>query len=427
MSGLKNTLYGLVERWTPMRRAARDGVTALRRLQFWQQTRGCVMQEDLVLFCTFGGKGYSDSPRAVYQAMLADRRYDGYRFVWAFQQPERFPQVAAMPRTEVVAYGSQAYNRKMAEAKYWVLNFRVADHIWPKKGQVYVQCWHGTPLKRLGYDIREESNANSMNSLAEIRQKYDLDAAKLTWLLSPSPFATEVFTSAWNLKARGREGTILELGYPRNDFLKNCTPAELEAIRSRLGLTKEQLHGRKVLLYAPTFRDNQHQGGGYRYTPQVDFQRLRRELGEDYVLLFRAHYLVAGAFDFSAYGGFIRNVSDYPDINDLYLVADALITDYSSVFFDYAILGRPEIFYMYDLEDYRDTIRGFYLGLEELPGPIVQTEEALIAAIRGAWTDRSYDERYARFTRRFNPLEDGQAAQRLAWAVFPTETGGENG
>ncbi len=359
MSGLKNALYDLVERWTPVRRAARDAVTALRRLQFRQQTRGCEMENDLVLFCTFSGKSYSDSPRAVYQAMLSDHRYDGYRFVWAFQQPEQFPQVAVMPRTEVVVYGSQAYNRKMAEAKYWVLNFRVADHIWPREGQVYVQCWHGTPLKRLGYDIREESNANSMNSLAEIRQKYDLDAAKLTWLLSPSPFATEVFTSAWNLKARGKEGAILELGYPRNDFLKNCTRSELAAIRSRLGLTEEALHGRKVLLYAPTFRDNQHQGGGYRYTPQIDFQRLRDALGEDYVLLFRAHYLVASAFDFSEYGDFMRNVSDYPDINDLYLVADALITDYSSVFFDYAILGRPEIFYMDDLEDYRDTIRGF--------------------------------------------------------------------
>lgn len=418
MSLWKDGLYALLRACPPLRRAVRDGVTAWKRRRYERQTKWIATEEKTVVFCTFAGRNCSDSPRAVYEYMLSRPEYQDYHFIWAFLHPERFSEVAAMPRTEVVAYGGAAYHRAMAKAEYWVFNYRVADDIWPRPCQVYVQCWHGTPLKRLGYDIRAEGSANAMNSVREIRQKYDLDAAKLTWLLSPSPFATEVFRSAWNLKAWRKEDAVLELGYPRNDALVNYTGAQVAAIRDKLGLTEAAEQGKKVLLYAPTFRDDRHSGGGYCCAPRMDFARLAQALGEEYILLFRTHYLAADALDFTQYGGFVRNVSDYPEVSELYLVSDALITDYSSVCFDYAILRRPEIFYMYDLAGYRDAVRGFYLSVDELPGPVVRTEEELIAAVRRAWTDTRYAQRYERFNQRFNPMEDGGAAKRLAEAVF---------
>lgn len=107
----------------------------------------------------------------------------------------------------------------------------------------------------------------------------------------------------------------------------------------------------------------------------MDFDALRQELGDEYVILFRVHYLVASKFSFDDYEGFIYNVSNYDDINHLYLIADLLITDYSSVFFDYGILKKPMLFYMYDLEDYKDSIRGFYFGIDKLPGKIITKEK----------------------------------------------------
>ena len=176
---------------------------------------------------------------------------------------------------------------------------------------------------------------------------------------------------------------------------------------------------KKYILYAPTWRDNQHQAGiGYTYKTEVDFDKLKANLGDEYIILFRAHYLVANSFDFDKYKGFVYDVSKVNDINHLYVISDLLVTDYSSVFFDYANLKRPEIFYMYDLEAYGNEIRGFYIDLDELPGPIVQTEDELIKAINNAETDRSYDEKYKAFNDKFNYLDDGKAAQRVTEAII---------
>ena len=143
-------------------------------------------------------------------------------------------------------------------------------------------------------------------------------------------------------------------------------------------------------------------------------------LSDEYVVLFRAHYYITDRVDFSAYEGFLYDVSGVDEVNELCLVSDLLVTDYSSVMFDYALLGRPMIFYMYDLEYYRDASNGFYFDPEEvLPGPIVRTQEALYAAVRSAQTDRAaYADRYEAFRERFCPKEDGCAAQRVVEEIF---------
>ena len=169
-----------------------------------------------------------------------------------------------------------------------------------------------------------------------------------------------------------------------------------------------------IILYAPTWRDNQHEAGvGYTYKTEVDFDKLQKELGQDYIILFRAHYFVSNQFNFERYKGFIYNVSDLDDINELYVIADLLITDYSSVFFDYANLKRPIVYYMYDFEAYKNEMRGFYIDLKELPGNIVRTEEELIKDIKEVTNNFKYDKKYKKFNEKYNYLDDGNASKRV--------------
>ncbi|HHW94770.1 MAG TPA: CDP-glycerol glycerophosphotransferase family protein [Mogibacterium sp.] len=363
------------------------------------------VDEKKVYFQTFSGRGYSDSPKAIYEYMMAAPEYRDYSFVWSFKEPVNF-QFLENERTKIVKFRSKEDNKELRTAKYWISNYRMLDHQHPRKKQVYVQCWHGTPLKRLGYDLIKSDN--SMNSLEEIREKYRTDAAKFSYIISPSPFTTEKFTTAWNLEETGQTHKIIEEGYPRNDRLINTTPEERKALREKKGV-----EGKKVILYAPTWRDNQHTSGeGYTYKSEVDFDKLYSDLGDEYIILFRAHYLVANSFDFDRYKGFVRDVSGYNEINDLYIVSDILITDYSSVFFDFANLRKPMIFYMYDLEEYANELRGFYIDLEELPGPII-TDGALLAEEIRKCVDKKADEKYERFCKKYNPKDDGKATQRV--------------
>ena len=406
----KKKIFDLAKKNKTFRVAARSGRDALYRAKMTLDAPVSPVDEKLVYFQTFSGRGYSDSPKAIYEYMKNAPEYEDYRFVWSFREPEKFGDIAD-DRTAVVKYRSKADNIALRTAKYWITNYRMLDHQHPRKNQVYVQCWHGTPLKRLGYDL--QSSDNSMNSIQEIREKYRTDAEKFKYILSPSAFTTEKFATAWNLVETGQTDKILEEGYPRNDRLINHQPEERNSIRKKLGVDSK-----KVILYAPTWRDNQHTSGeGYTYKTEVDFDKLRDELGDEYIILFRAHYLVANSFDFEKYKDFVVDVSNYSDINDLYIAADLLITDYSSVFFDYANLHKPMIFYMYDLKEYANELRGFYITLEELPGPIVENEEDLITEIKEI-DDWSLDEKYRAFNKKYNPKDDGKASERVVRRII---------
>ena len=413
ISRVKTPARALAKRIPALRKILRKLMYCYRRGGYILHGIRASTDEKLIVLESFSGKSYSDTPKAVYEYMLKEEKYNEYRFVWIFKEPEKYEALLGNPRTKLVKYRSAACERALAEAKYWIFNYRALDYWIPRKDQVYVQCWHGTPLKRLGYDIANSDNA--MNSTDEIRDKYYRDAKRFKYLLSPCAFATRVFKTAWNLKALGKEDSILEVGYPRNDFLVNHTEKDVQEIKKRLGLENS---AKKIILYAPTWRDNQHSASkGYTYKTEIDFEKLKTELGDEYVILFRAHYLVANSFDFGRYEGFVRDASGVDDINELYLISDMLITDYSSVFFDYAILERPIIFYMYDLEKYRDEIRGFYLRLEELPGDEVTKEYELIKAIRKCETVRNTGMLQG-FNEEFNYLNDGQATNRFVNALI---------
>ena len=214
------------------------------------------------------------------------------------------------------------------------------------------------------------------------------------------------------MKELNKEKIIIEKGYPRNDKLINYNNNDIEKIKKDLHIPTDK----KVILYAPTFRDDEHTSGvGYTYKLNIDFDLLQKEL-KDYIILFRAHYFIANSFEFDKYKDFIYNVSKYDDINDLYIISDLLITDYSSVFFDYAILERPIIFYMYDYDNYKNNLRDFYIDLKELPGPIVKDEKNLVTSIKEK--NNKYKNMYSSFNKKFNPYEDGKSAERVVKEIL---------
>jgi len=392
--------------------------------------------EKTVVFMSFMGRGFSDSPLALYRQMLQDPYFDDWTFIWAFKKKKTIAhkgrsrlakrllakegvttsvirELEQYSRAKTVAYNSPKFYRTLAMSKYWVTNSRVQEGLWPEKNHVYVQSWHGTPLKRLGADLDYSSNA--LYNTKQIAKQYTEEGEKMTYLLSPSEYYTEKMKSAFAIDSKSKVKIIQE-GYPRNDFLVNHTGEDVKRIKKQLDIDPEK----KVLLYAPTWRDDQYDlRKGYTYKTGADFDLLKEQLGDEWVILFRAHYFIASRFDFSEYEGFIYNVSKYSDINELYIASDILITDYSSVFFDYSVLQRPIIFFMYDKEQYASELRGFYLDLDELPGDIVETTEGVVEVLHDIST---YEKRYAqdlkKFRNKFSSKDDGSSSKRVVEHIF---------
>ena len=177
----------------------------------------------------------------------------------------------------------------------------------------------------------------------------------------------------------------------------------------------------KIILYAPTWRDDEFYGHAkYKFTLQLDLAKMQKELGDEYIILLRTHYFIADVLDLSEYEGFAYNLSKYDDIARLYLISDVLITDYSSVFFDYANLRRPMLFFTYDLEKYRSVLRGFYIDVEEeLPGPMLMTTDEVIGALQNIEkVVTEYSDKYTVFCDKYCAWEDGTAAKKVVETVF---------
>jgi len=365
-------------------------------------------KKTLVIFESFHGKQYSDNPRAIYEYMKEEK--PDFKLVWSIDPSS----VKLFDSFQVPYIKRDTLNWLFTfpRAKYWISNARLPNWIKKPKDTVYLQTWHGTPLKKLGFDIEEiympgTNTEKYKDNFANESKNWDL-------LVSPNAYSTEIFKRAFRY-----DGDVIESGYPRNDALQNVSLESINSIREKIGIPTEK----KVILYAPTWRDDDfYKRGQYKFEFQFDLRRFKEKYGDNFVLLTRMHYLVAENFEFSRYEGFIYDVSSYPDIKDLYRISDLLITDYSSVFFDYSILNRPIIFFMYDLEKYRDQLRGFYFDIEQdAPGPIAETEEELFSAI-----DRTIDpswrnpSTFSTFRKKFTQWEDGQASKKVVAAMIET-------
>jgi len=358
---------------------------------------------DAVVFVSWKGKQCGDNPLAVAEELR--RRGDDREHIWAVADYS----VPAPDGARTVLTGTEDYFEALARSRYLIANDDMSGRYRKRDGQVYVQTWHGTPLKRIGFDIGQPQFISGMAYFEVLAQ----DVAMWDLLLSPNPFSTPIMRRAFRY-----EGEILESGYPRNDVLRSADADRIAAdVRRRIGLPS----GKRVVLYAPTWRDNQYYASGrYRFDFRLDLERAWRELGDDHVFLIRGHHHMAEDVPAGARPDFAINVTAYPDIAELFLVSDVLVTDYSSVMFDFAPTGKPMLFFTYDLEQYRDSLRGFYFDFEtEAPGPLLATSEQVIAAIADADAVASaHRAAYSAFTAKFCPLDDGKAAARACDRIF---------
>lgn len=346
---------------------------------------------------------YADSPKALSETVAV--KFPATQLNWVISDPTQLPS-----NTVPVKRHSADYFRKLLTTDLLVTNDIVSKHLVKGPQVTYLQCWHGTPLKKVGFD---ESHPGS-KSFATHMKRVVRDVKKWDYLISPSPVCSGLLRSAFRY-----EGPILETGYPRNDILKSERAASVrEAVRAQFGIQADQL----VVLYAPTWRDDaRDEHGRLRDTSALDYRLLADALPAGTVILNRLHAVVHDvAATWQDERLTVLNVSKYPDIADLYLASDVLVSDYSSAIYDFAVTGKPIILYAYDLTEYSKVTRGLYFEYEHwAPGPIATniTELATELLALANYRER-FGTRYHGFTERFCPLEDGKASQRVLEAIL---------
>ncbi|MGW6940560.1 bifunctional glycosyltransferase/CDP-glycerol:glycerophosphate glycerophosphotransferase [Streptomyces xanthophaeus] len=352
--------------------------------------------KDVVVYDAFQGTGAGDSPRAIHEELL--RRGEKLEHVWLVRDGR-----AEVPATaRAVQYDSVESWELLARARYYVVNSNVPRNFLRRPGQTVVQTWHGTPIKQIGHDF-----VHDYYTSPEVLEGLEHDSAQWTLLASPSSYATPVLK-----RALGYQGEVIESGAPRTDALVRPDAERIAEVKRRLGLPE----GKKVVLYMPTWRENcEGWSGGYKLDLRIDLDAARRELGEDHVLLVRGHHNVGEQVRDNVRDGFVVDVSRWPDATDLLLVADVLISDYSSAIFDFALTDRPILLFTYDLQHYRGTLRGFNFDLEEkAPGPLLADSASLVEAVRNAdAVGEQYAEARAAFRAEFCDLDDGEATKRV--------------
>ena len=361
------------------------------------------IKENQIIFESFRGDYYSDSPKYIYE-YLYEHYKDDYDFIWVINDDN--VKIPGNPKT-VKRFSKQFY-KDVAQSKYWVINGRQAGRLKKRDEQIIVSTWHGTPLKKLGLDI-----GNVYTEDPNLKKSYINVASQWDYLISPNNYTTNIYKSAFAYDA----GEILEYGYPRNDILYNAEKNEIERFKENLNIPEDK----KVILYAPTWRDDEfYDIGKVNFKLKLELDKLQESLSDEYVVLVRVHYFIADNIDLSEFKGFVYDVSSYDDIAELYLISDILITDYSSVFFDFANLKKPILFYTYDLDKYENVLRGFYIDIQsEVPGPLLFTTEEVIDAIKNINSiSEEFSEKYSQFYDKFCGIEDGEASKRIVERIW---------
>ncbi|MGV2874594.1 CDP-glycerol glycerophosphotransferase family protein [Macrococcus capreoli] len=351
----------------------------------------------LIFFESNVGKGVSDSPKVIYDALKAYPH--DFKIVWVTNNVYPFDD----ERVITVKRLSFEYFYYISIARFWVNNQNFPYYIQKHRNCEYIQTWHGTPLKKMLNDVavfegRDEGYKMRVNTAT---QKWD-------YLVSPSRYASACFKSAFHFNK-----TMLEVGYPRNDWAYQLNDEAFidyqNVIKKKAGIEDH----RKVILYAPTFRDDELN----QDVVELPFDlEVLRPLAEEYILLIKTHMLVGKKLSIpEQYNDFVYNVSSYKDINELYAISDICITDYSSVMFDYANTKKPLLFYTYDLENYRDNLRGFYMDLEqEAPGPLLKDSASLYDSIHNIQQVKTqFKDKYDAFYQKYCEFEAGTAAKSI--------------
>lgn len=311
--------------------------------------------EQMVIFSGHTRK-YNDSPKALYEYMLAHpEAYSKYRCVWALEDPENV-EIPGNPMK--IKADTLEYFKYTLKAKYWVTCVNIERSLHYKKRNCrYLNTWHGTPFKHIGND-------------AGVRKDYDFGS--MDFFCYASDYEKEIYKRAF----RVREEALIPTGLPRNDTLYGVTENEMKELKKEMGLPLDK----KVILYAPTWRESNDKGSSYVIKPPVTAKKWEEALGKDYVVLFRMHAYSNKVLGIE-FNDTIRDFSAYPDVNDLFKISDILISDYSASMADFSILERPVLCFAYDYEEYRKE-RGLYMDYEkEMPSGLLRTEDEVLRYI----------------------------------------------
>ncbi len=387
-------------------RAAESQVLATR----YARWRTRPVRPRTVLYEAFSGNGMLDNPEAIFRHLLTQPDMADLTHVWVLDDLERHPEVQAEfaehPRVRFVRIRSAGYFKALATSTYLVNNATFPQEFAKRPQQVYLNTWHGVPLKHMGFDM-PEGGPLSRNV---IRNFLNAD-----YLLSACDFMTRtMYRDAYRLQGIFR-GAVVEEGQPRTD-------RQVQAVRDpeqALTLLAERgvdVRGRKVVLYAPTWRGDTFAEPHINAAQLVSTVReLQKGLGPDHVVLLKVHQVVyeVAQVRFEQHGFLVPN--SIPS-NVVLAAADLLVTDYSSIFFDFASTGRPIVHFVPDLSAYTRG-RGLYLDQADLPGPLCTTVEETLQAVRDGLAAGA-SERVRAFARRFAPKDDGEVCARVVDLVF---------
>lgn len=339
----------------------------------------------LILFNSFGGKKYDDSPKAIYELMSRDERFKNYKLVWAFHNPYEF-QVQNKIKTDNLKYYITAL-----KARCWISNSSIQRGLVFKGRKTFsFNTWHGTPLKDMSL---HNGKVNSVMNQCDV-------------ILAQSKFEVQAFCKCWNISP----DKYKVFGLPRNDELASNTTDKIKKIKNKLQIPE----GKTVILYAPTFRDYLiDNNDSCMLEVPFDYSYWEKTFGDSVYFIMRMHYEVAKHNKLPE-NSFWHDYSNYPSLNDLMLVADILISDYSSIMFDFSIRNRPIINYIYDYEEYNEK-RGMLFDIREWL-PYVRTSQELADAIKNL----DYDENLssvAKFREKFVE-EYGNAARKSVDYIY---------
>ena len=306
--------------------------------------------ENLVLMNGHGSK-YNDSPRDIFRKMDELGLTKKYKVVWALNDPDKYE----IENCEKIKMDTFKYFKTALKAKYWVscVNIERGLHF-KKKKTVYLNTWHGALINLCGNAVggRKDFHWNYVNYFC-VCGDYE------------KPFIVRDFGV--------REDALIMTGYPRNDMLYSADAQKVKEIKEQLDLPFDK----KIILYAPTWRETVDGGSSYQLAPPIDWAKWKEKLSDEYVVLLRTHPYTTKLMNVE-FDDFVKNFTEYPEVNHLLLAADVLISDYSSINLDYCILEKPMICFGYDYEQYNSQ-RGFYYDLEEnMPNGVVKNEDDVI-------------------------------------------------
>ena len=347
--------------------------------------------ENQAMFDSFWGRTIGCNPYAVYLQMRADPQFEGFTYIWACNDPETAPEdMQDDPSVWLIPYGSEEYARGLATSKYLVANSNLPPFFLTKPDQVYVNLWHGTPIKHIGADAEKTKIA-----ISNTQRNY----FQSNVILSYSPVATERTVDAH--LAQDARSRVHEIGTPRIDL---TLKASREEVRETLGVTSD----RPVLLYAPTWRGKFGNISDDLASQMAQIRMIEKQFSKTYEIFISAHNITEEKLRQTRFK--FRSVPKDIPINEVLAGVDVLVSDYSSIVVDFLVLDRPIVLYCYDYGSF-SVDQGFYFDLKEFPAAFCENQKSLETAL-GAPRKPSEFETFERFHSELCPLEDGKASER---------------